>query len=342
MMLEIDMENKKCNEKLSVIVAVYNVQPYIETCIQSLCNQTYRDLEIILVDDGSSDNSGSICDDYAEKDSRIYVIHQENKGVGAARNTALKACTGAYITIVDSDDYVLPETFAVCIENMKKYNLERFGFSAFSSGNGYGGTGELVFSFEEDKEKRIRDCIINEGALAWGSVMRRELWEGVFYPEGRVFEDSVIAYQITERINRCGGIDKAYYYYRKTPGSICDSSIYKPKSRFDYILACEDRLKFAEERNICVEAARSALLKSVMSYFTSFYAMNDNDVEKYEYAKMVLAANRFLPYDKSLLNSKYRIYISLCGKMDFVHKVGAKLSLLGNLCRSYFRKVFSK
>ena len=336
------MGNIESNEKLSVIVAVYNVESYIGECIRSLCNQTYQDLEIILVDDGSPDDSGRICDAYAEKDARIRVIHQANRGAGAARNAALRVCTGAYITIVDSDDYVLSEAFAVCIENIKKYNLDSFGFTAFSSGHGYGGSGRISLSLEEDKEKRICNCIVNEGALAWGSVMRRELWDGVFYPEGRVFEDSVIAYQITERINRCGGIDRAYYFYRKTPGSICDSSVYKPKARFDYILACEDRLKFAEERNVCIPAARSALLKSVISYFTSFYAMNDVDVEKYQYAKRVIDKHKQLPYNKKLLNLKYRIYINLYGKMDFVHRLGAKFSLLGNRCRSYFRKLFSK
>ena len=89
---------------LSVIVAVYNVENYITECITSICHQTYSDLEIILVDDGSTDNSGAICDTFAEKDNRIRVIHQKNKGLSGARNAALDVMRGNYMTIVDGDD----------------------------------------------------------------------------------------------------------------------------------------------------------------------------------------------------------------------------------------------
>ena len=107
---------------LSIIVAVYNVENYLSHCIESLCKQTYKNLEIILVDDGSTDRSGDICDEYAKQDSRIVVIHQSNAGVSAARNAALRICRGDYITLVDSDDYVLPEVFGICVENIEKHN----------------------------------------------------------------------------------------------------------------------------------------------------------------------------------------------------------------------------
>lgn len=93
-------------ELISVIVPVYNVEKYIRECLDSIVNQTYKNLQIILVDDGSTDNSGKICDEFAKKDSRITVVHQENQGAGVAKNTGLELIEGEYFSIIDSDDYI--------------------------------------------------------------------------------------------------------------------------------------------------------------------------------------------------------------------------------------------
>lgn len=121
---------------LSVIVAVYNVKSYISQCIDSICKQTYSPMEIILVDDGSTDGSGDICEEYAAKDQRIHVIHQKNKGVSGARNAALDVMQGDYMTIVDGDDYVLPDAFAHAIRVMEENTLDRCGFGFFRGGKG--------------------------------------------------------------------------------------------------------------------------------------------------------------------------------------------------------------
>lgn len=323
--------------KLSVIVAVYNVEQYLVQCIESLCNQTYRNLEIILVDDGSADRSGEICDAYAAHDSRIIVIHQENAGVSAARNAALRICTGDYITLVDSDDYVLPEAFATCIENIEKYNLDCFFMGSFRSGKGYGGSGKISLSLEDEHEKRLMGVLAYEGAMAWGPVVKRKVWEGIFYPEGRVFEDSVVAPFLTDRIWRSGHIDREYYYYRKTPNSICDTSVFKPKTRYDYVLACEDRLAYAEEHNMCVPEARSALLKSIMSYFTAHYGMGEPDNECYYRAKALMLEQKKKDYNADLLNGKYKAYLWCCDRMDFIHVIGAKLSVWSKRVKNRLR-----
>ena len=322
---------------LSIIVAVYNVENYLSHCIESLCKQTYKNLEIILVDDGSTDRSGDICDEYAKQDSRIVVIHQSNAGVSAARNAALRICTGDYITLVDSDDYVLPEVFGICVENIEKHNLDFFGFNSFRSGDGYEGSGTISFDLEENHDRRLADVLAHEGAFAWGAVVKRKVWEGIFYPEGRVFEDSVVAPFLIDRIWRTGRIDKAYYYYRKTPNSICDTSVFKPKARYDYVLACEDRLAFAEQRNMCVADARSALLKSIMSYFTSHYGMGEPEDERYRRAKALLLEQKKKEYNPDLLNGKYKAYLWCCGKFDFVHSIGGKLSVWSKMLKSKLR-----
>ena len=109
---------------ISVIVPVYKVEPYINHCVDSILAQTYRDFELILVDDGSPDNCGKICDEYAKQDSRVHVIHQENKGVSAARNAGISLAKGEYISFIDGDDYVEKDFFERIIRNRRLNPLE--------------------------------------------------------------------------------------------------------------------------------------------------------------------------------------------------------------------------
>lgn len=113
-----------CQPRVSVIIPVYNVEKYLDRCIESVVNQTYGNMEIILVDDGSTDNSSAICGKWAEKDSRIKVIHKANEGAGLARNTGLDAVTGEYVFFVDSDDYINPETVKICVATAKRDNSQ--------------------------------------------------------------------------------------------------------------------------------------------------------------------------------------------------------------------------
>ena len=112
------------NETISVIVPVYKVEPYLRECVDSIINQTYKNLEIILVDDGSPDNCGAICDEYAAKDSRVRVIHKENGGVSSARNAGIEAATGDYIGFVDSDDWIEPDMYENLLESLQRENAE--------------------------------------------------------------------------------------------------------------------------------------------------------------------------------------------------------------------------
>ena len=111
-------------ELISIIVPVYNVEKYIRRCINSILNQTYQYLEIILVDDGSTDNSGLICDKYAHMDNRITVIHKKNGGLSSARNTGIDIAKGAYIGFIDSDDWIAPETYEVLYRNLVHYDAD--------------------------------------------------------------------------------------------------------------------------------------------------------------------------------------------------------------------------
>lgn len=117
---------------ISVIIPVYNVESYLRECVESVINQTYKNIEIILVDDGSTDSSGKICEEYLDKDSRVTVIHQQNGGLSAARNTGYDACNGEYVYFLDSDDYINPKTLAALVDTAKKDSSDIVFFDAVS------------------------------------------------------------------------------------------------------------------------------------------------------------------------------------------------------------------
>lgn len=213
-----------CEEKLlSVIVPVYKVEPYLHRCVDSIRNQTYKHLQIILVDDGSPDRSGEICDEYAEMDARIIAVHQKNGGASAARNKGLQYAEGDYVAFVDSDDWIAPtmhETFVRMIER-NDLDMARCGITEINSKGeervlNWGGTlgiitGQSVFRlyFTEFLVKSV--C---------NAVYRRSIVEGIISPEGCHSEDNYVAGRYLYRCQRLMLTNQAFYYYRYNPGSV--------------------------------------------------------------------------------------------------------------------------
>lgn len=324
---------------LSIIVPVYNAEQYLAQCIESLQRQDYTNVEIVLVDDGSTDGSGTICDNYAKKDSRITVIHQLNSGPSAARNIALDKCNGDYITMVDADDAVLPETFSTCISVLEKYGLDAVNFNFFRTGAGGDGTGDVTISLEDEHDKRLADCFINEGAIVGcGYVFRRSVWVGIRFPLGRAYEDVAVAYLLINNIYRYAHIDKALYYYREVEQSRSKTAPKDLQSRYDFILASAERLDFARERNFYVPECRSLLLKAILSYLTLFYGIGAERDEQYMHACELLRTNRELDYVPSLMNGKYRTFLWCFGRCDFVHRVSGRISVYSKKIKSLYHK----
>lgn len=324
---------------LSVIIPVYNSMQYISQCIESLQAQTYTNMEIMLVDDGSSDGSGELCDEYAKKDKRIRVIHQQNGGPGLARNVALDACHGDYITMVDADDCVLPETFATAIEILEEHKLDAVHFNFFQTGIGGEGTGEVTLSLEAEHDKRLAEYFIHEVAIVGcGFIIRRAVWEGIRFPVSRAYEDVAIAYLLMDRIYRFGHIDKAFYYYREVPLSRSKTAPRDLQSRYDFILASAERLDFAKERNFYVPECRSLLLKAILSYLTLFYGIGAKQDDQYRHARELLRTNRDLDYVPSLMNGKYRTFLWCFDRCDFVHRVSGRISVYSKKIKSLYHK----
>lgn len=213
---------------ISVVVPVYNVEPYLNRCIKSIINQTYKNLEIILVDDGATDNSGVMCDEWQDRDKRIKVIHKVNGGLSDARNVGIKHATGTYITCIDSDDSIDLDMIEYLYKLLKNHKCRmslcshRVLFERSNKIKNLGNGQEEVLNAEECIKKMCyHDCV---DTSAWGKLYERELFYNIEYPVGKLFEDIGTTYKTfmaSERI-ACGYKDKYTYYVR--PNSIVTGS----------------------------------------------------------------------------------------------------------------------
>lgn len=224
---------------ISVIVPVYQVKDYLDECIQSLSRQTWRNMEVLLVDDGSTDGSSAICDRYAGKDSRFRVFHQENKGLSGARNEGLQQAKGEYIAFVDSDDLISP----VYIEEL--YHLIR-KYDADISVCDYSVNRETVDKEHRNDLKSI--CLDSEMMLkewhgkrkrvetvVWNKLYRREILlnngQSALFPEGKLHEDVYVSHQIVQNAKRIAVTEEKLYMYRQRKSSIKNSGITEEKVR---------------------------------------------------------------------------------------------------------------
>ena len=307
-------------ELISVIVPVYNVESYVAECIESIQNQTYMNLEIILVNDGSTDASGDICDQYAAYDERIKVIHQENGGLSAARNTGIEAANGDYIAFVDSDDYV----------GLTLYYAG--GFVGQQKGTIIEGCNDgRLEVFEKDDALRL--ALHDIFTSVWNKLYKRSAIGDVRFPVGRKFEDSATSYLFVANTNRVGHYNHCYYYYRLNPNSITQTS-FDPKSRWDFVLGYEERLQYAIKHQLSyIDDCNSLLMKAVLSCLTAYYAKPTGNQVYYDKCKKMIETYRNDASYK-LLNSKYKLFLWSFGRADWIHKIGARLSYLAKQVRS--------
>lgn len=216
--------------KISVIVSVYNVERYLARCVDSILDQSYENLEIILVNDGSKDSSGRICDEYAAKDSRIRVIHKENGGLSSARNAGIDAATGEYITFVDSDDWIEQESYAWLMDAMIHHGVKMVCAGRYDVD---GGTGEKTVGLCPLKEEVISGEEMAGRIFTWDNcdssacdkLYHRSLFETYRYPLGVVCEDLPVTYRIALEAGKVAVIPKPVYNYYHRPGSITTAAV---------------------------------------------------------------------------------------------------------------------
>ena len=209
-------------KKVSVIVPVYNVEKYLARCLDSLCRQSLRDIEIVLIDDGSSDRSGEICEAYAAKDARFRVIHHtENKGVSVVRNTGIALASGDYLMFVDSDDYVHEDFCRLPYECAVKYHadLVMFGYIVIPL-QGSETTIISVSSGFKTRDEAIEFTFRGYGMVPVNKLYRKGLFNGILYPEGFIYEDTATSYKLIWKAGCIYCIDEVLYYRCLRMGSI--------------------------------------------------------------------------------------------------------------------------
>lgn len=216
----------KMDELVSIVVSVYNGEKYLARCLDSLTNQKYNQIEIILVDDGSTDTSGVICDDYMKKDSRIRVIHQKNGGISAARNAGLETAQGEYLVFCDADD-IVTEYY---VENLYR-SIKSTDADMSVCGYQYYKEGDIIqkgFPYNQDKIKIVdtKECL--ERAFyqdqmyttIWGKLFKKNIWKNLVFPVGRLYEDIPTMYQAIFDSKKVVIIENIDYYYAINEGSI--------------------------------------------------------------------------------------------------------------------------
>lgn len=230
---------------ISVIVPVYNTEEYLERCVDSIINQSYKNLEIILVNDGSTDRSGFICDDFKKKDSRIKVIHKENGGQSSARNLGLEKVTGEFITFVDSDDWINSKIYEKCLEVFKKENSDVVDFRpVYTTGETRKNNTDAHYSTISGTENILYDYLYRgQKELCPFSVCRKvyksNLFKNTRFPDGKINEDIITNFMILEECNKLTHIDYiGYYYYQDHKQSTTSGMLIRKD--FDLLEICSD------------------------------------------------------------------------------------------------------
>lgn len=250
--------------EISIIVPVYNVEKYLENCIESILNQTFKNYEVILVNDGSTDKSGEICDKYEKIDSRIKVIHKDNGGLSSARNVGLDIACGKYIGFVDSDDSIHPRMYEILYDLIKKHKVDISCCNyknTYSICNKYNTDIESTEVIEMNNIQAINNLYDKEIGVrlvvAWNKLYSKHLFDDIRYEVGRIHEDEFIAHRILYKCEKIVYTNKELYYYLQREGSIMSQISYK--RRVDSLLAQSDRMRFLREvglMNMCNSISR--------------------------------------------------------------------------------------
>lgn len=303
---------------VSIVVPIYNVEQYLKHCVRTILQQSYDNIEIILVDDGSTDNCGKICDEFAGQDNRIKVIHKQNGGLSDARNVGIDIATGDYITFIDSDDYIMPDMIGILINIIVNSNADIAQCEFIrSKSDCIGESKQSTFQsnkftvYSENKMSAyINDKII--ATAAWGKIYKKSLFNEIRFPVGRLHEDVFTTYKLIHEADSVTVTNYVGYVYRINENSITTSK-FTPK-KLDSI--------YGE-----IECA-------------NFIEMNYPDLRKQAYSGIVWACNQCLlqmaktnykgDTEDEFLQKLYRQYgkYYIGGKVSFLGKVVAVLAMI--------------
>lgn len=328
--------------KVSIVVPIYKVEKYLRRCVDSIINQTYRNLEIILVDDGSPDKCGQIIDEYKEKDSRIISLHKKNGGLSDARNYGMKYVTGEYIFFLDSDDYIKSETIETLINLSLKYQADIVQGGFYYKYENY-----LLYDdryYKEDSDPIILDnkelmyeLIVNERVknFAWGKLYKTDLIKDLLFEKGVLFEDVFWAHNVMSRVKKYVICHKPLTYYVQREDSIVAN--YSVRN-LDIIKGMKVRHKFIEENySEFINESYTLLLKTMLMHYNLLMKNKSKDSDK-KYRKEIeeYIITNYCTLKKAVTNKKelkgqlflFRICPSLNEFIVIFNKVLRKINIL--------------
>ncbi len=300
-------------ELISVIVPVYKVEAYLDKCVSSIVNQTYKNLEIILVDDGSPDRCPALCDAWAKRDSRIRVIHQENQGGGAARNAALDVTSGELIAFVDSDDYLAPDMYAYLYGLLGQgVDIAECGYIEVTGDDAmFSQEGEVhTYSIQEAMAEHVQDRFFRQ--ITWNKLYRRAVIDGVRFPVGNRIDDEFWTYRVIANARKLVRTSCKMYAYRQQPESVMHLTFSLP--RLQAVDAKCQRLELLNERfpELVTQARINLWYTCLYMGQMSLLHMNQEDCQK-AFIKLADVRKRYslTNEDKRSLPLKQRLWAFL-------------------------------
>ena len=266
---------------ISVIVPVYNVEDYLRKCIDSLIDQTLKDIEIILVDDGSTDKSGNICDEYVLKDNRVKVVHKENGGLSDARNTGIDIARGKYISFIDSDDWIeiqmLERLYNLAIANEADI-VQGDYIKVYDENITVRNISENIMKYNSEKilNELYRDNSIKT-VVVWNKIYKRELFNNIRFPKGKLHEDEFTTYKVLHKANLIIDTNAPIYYYRQREDSIMNSDF--NIKRFDRLEALKDRKEYFIKNKLLELSFKTEahLCRIMKSFYIKIHSRNIKD-----------------------------------------------------------------
>ena len=268
--------------KASVIVPVYNVEKYLEECLDSIMNQTYQDFELILIDDGSEDLSGKICDEYAKKYDNIMVIHQENQGQAAARNNGVKIARAEWVMFVDSDDVIHQDLLKFLFESVMSSNSRMAVANRIKSEvipKDFFKNYSFVYKTDDVDAKMLENYFDAKDYFYWApfpSLINKKVLETIPFPEGRIYEDNAIGCQLLFKAEKISRIPHVMYWYRENPSGTMNLPLTEKK--LDYLWALETQIAFFEginSKSMCRKITNE--LFETTFYYYDYAIKEDND-----------------------------------------------------------------
>lgn len=276
------------SELISVIVPVYNVENFLDICVASVISQSYSNIEIILIDDGSTDSSGKLCDEYAKKDSRIRVIHQKNNGLSGARNTGMNAAKGDYFCFVDSDDVIHRDFIKILYNCLKEYDSDiavcdyvKFSKDMPDDNRSVTETYTVWSDIQAINEMCIDGRLI---PVVWNKIYKRKLFDNISFPVGKIHEDEFVTPQILTKVTSFPVCNAELYYYRQREDSITGSQNRSDIRHLSAIKAYENKCRLFKEvryNDVYLEVVRSCLYMIALIYFNL-----EKEMQYYRFARL--------------------------------------------------------